>query len=91
MSRVSLNRGSYYLSPKIKNDILKLRKTRNAHLFESQNPRTKRYGPDCIVYTASQICQTPPIGIRDSISVRTFNHKIKTWYCLLLLQDLGFI
>ena len=36
------------LSPPIMNDISKLRKNiynlRNVHLFESQNPRTKRYG-----------------------------------------------
>ena len=34
------------LSPQVMNDIFKLRKNthnlRNAHLFESQNPRTKR-------------------------------------------------
>ena len=55
MSRVSLDRGSYYLSTKIMNYVLKPRKIRNAHLFESQNHRTERYDLDCIVYTASQI------------------------------------
>ena len=36
----------------------------NAHLFESQNPRTKRYGLDCIAYNASQILQSFPIKIK---------------------------
>ena len=35
----------------------------------------------CITYGASQIWKTFPIEIRDSILLKTFNHKIKTWYC----------
>ena len=41
------------------NSIFKLSKNtydlRNAHLFESQNCKTKRYGLDCITYIISQI------------------------------------
>ena len=46
------------LPPEIMNDIFKLRKNicnvRNVHLFESLNPRTKRYRLYCIVYRSSQ-------------------------------------
>ena len=47
------------LPPKIMNNIFKLRKNvffnvRNVYLFESLNPRTERYGLDCIAYRASQ-------------------------------------
>ena len=56
------------------NDIFKLRKNtynlRNVHLFECQNPRTKRYGLDCIAYRVSQIWQTVAIEIKDSISLK---------------------
>ena len=42
------------LPPQIMNDIFKLRKNiynlRNVHLFESLNPRTKRYGLDGNAY-----------------------------------------
>ena len=53
---------------------------RNAYLFEYQNPRTKRYGLCCITYRVSQISQIFAIETRDSISLKMFNHKIKTWY-----------
>ena len=46
------------LPPEIMNDIFKLRKNicnvRNVNLFESLNPRTKRYRLYCIVYRSSQ-------------------------------------
>ena len=36
-------------SPQIMNDIFKLSKsTNNVHLLEMQNPKTERYGLDCI-------------------------------------------
>ena len=47
------------LSPDIMSDIFKLRKNthnlRNVHIFESQNPRTKKFGLDSIAYEASQL------------------------------------
>ena len=49
----------------------------NVHLFESPNPRTKRYGLDCSVYRASQILKTFPIEIRDSKLLKIFKHKIR--------------
>ena len=64
-------------------DTFKFRKNacdlRKIHLFESQNPKTKRYGLDFIVYVVSQIRQTFPIEIRDLISLKIFEQKIKTW------------
>ena len=47
------------LSPDIMSDIFKLRENtynlRNFHMFESQNPRAKKFGLDSIAYRASQI------------------------------------
>ena len=47
------------LSPDIMSDILNLRENtynlRNVHIFESQNPRTKKFGLDSITYIASQL------------------------------------
>ena len=47
------------LSPDIMSDIFKLRENtynlRNFHIFESQNPRTKKFGLDSIAYRASQM------------------------------------
>ena len=64
------------------NNIFKLRKNidnlRNVSLFESQNPRTKRYGLDCLAYRASQIWQTISNEIRDSTSLKKFQSYIKT-------------
>ena len=61
------------------NSIFKLSKNtcdlRNAHLFESQNCKTKRYGLDCITYIISQILGY--FEVRDTISLKTFKHKIK--------------
>ena len=46
------------LSPDIMSDIFNLRENtynlRNVHIFESQNPRTKKFGLDSIAYRASQ-------------------------------------
>ena len=56
------------LSPQMINDIFKLRKNthnlKNAHLFKSQNPVTKRCGVHCIAYSVSQIWQTSSIEIK---------------------------
>ena len=47
------------LSPDIMSDIFKLRENtynlRNFHIFESQNPRTKKFSLDSIAYRASQL------------------------------------
>ena len=46
-------------SPDIMNDIFKLRKNtynlRNFHIFQTENPRSLKYGLDAIPYRASQL------------------------------------
>ena len=63
------------------NDIFKLRENtynlRNFHIFESENPRTKRFGLDCIAYRASQLWKNVPVEIRNSNSLTVFKEKIK--------------
>ena len=69
------------LSPDIMNDIFKLRENtynlKNFHIFESENPRTKRFGLDCIAYRASQLWKNVPVEIRNSNSLTVFKEKIK--------------
>ena len=69
------------LSPDIMNEIFKLRENtynlRNFHIFESENPRTKRFGLDCIAYRASQLWKNVPVEIRNSNSLTVFKEKIK--------------
>ena len=56
--------------------IFKLRKnTYNLRNFESLNPRTKHCGLHCIAYRTSQIRETAPIEIRDSIWLKFSNIK----------------
>ena len=47
------------LSPDIMSNIFKLREStynlRNVHIFESQNPRARKFGLDSIAYRASQL------------------------------------
>ena len=47
------------LSPDNMNNIFKLRENsynlRNFQIFESQNPRTKKFGLDSIAYRANQL------------------------------------
>ena len=47
------------LSPDIMSDIFKLKENtcnlRNFHIFESQNPRTKKFGFDSIAYKANHL------------------------------------
>ena len=66
------------LSPDIMTEIFKLRESiynlRNFHIFESQNSRTKKFGRDNIVYTASQNISEE---IRNSTSLPIFKKKIK--------------
>ena len=50
---------------------------RNFHIFESQNPRTKKFGLDSIAYRASQLWKNVPEEIRNSNSLPMFKKKIK--------------
>ena len=57
------------LSPDIMSDIFELRENtfnlRNFLIFESQNPRTKKFGLDTIAYKASQLWKNDPKEIRN--------------------------
>ena len=62
-------------------DIFKLRENtynpRSFHIFESQNPRKKKFGLDSIAYRASQLWKNVPEEIRNSTSLPMFNKEIK--------------
>ena len=63
------------------NDIFRLRKStynlRNPHLFECQNPKTKRYGLYCIAYIVSQIWKTfSNKRLNFSKNFQTYQQKI---------------
>ena len=72
-------------SPDIMNDIFKLRENtynlRNFHIFQTENPRSLKYGLDAIPYRASQLWQQVPIDIRETASLTLFKNCIKTWKC----------
>ena len=61
--------------------IFKLRENtynlRNFHIFESQNPRTKKFGQDNTAYRASQCLKNVPEEIRNPTSLPVFKEKIK--------------
>ena len=69
------------LSPDIMNIIFKLGQNthnlRNFHAFESQNPKTKKFGLDSIVYRASQLWKNVPEEIRNSPSLLIFKESVK--------------
>ena len=73
------------LPPELMTDILTLWKNpyniRNIHLFNSENPRSVRFGVDTIAFSASQLWQKVPIAIKDSSSLKIFKAKIKLWSC----------
>ena len=50
---------------------------RNFHAFESQDPRTKKFGLDSIAYRASQLWKNIPEEIRSSPSLLIFKESIK--------------
>ena len=67
-------------SPDIMNTIFKLRQNtynlKNFHAFESQNPRTKKFGLDSVAYRASQLEKNVPEEIRNSASLLIFKESI---------------
>ena len=70
-----------YKSPDIMSDIFKLSENtynlRNFHIFESQSPRTKKFGLDSIAYRAIQLWKNVPEEIRNSTFLPMFKKKIK--------------
>ena len=69
------------LSPDIMGDVFKLRENaynlRTFHIFESQNPRAKKFGLGSITYRASQLWKNVPEEIRNSTSLPAVKEKIK--------------
>ena len=72
--------------------IFKLRQNtynlKNFDAFESQNPRTKKFGLGSIAYRASQLWKNVPEEIRNSASLLIFKESIKkvplvscSWRC----------
>ena len=90
-------------SPDIMKDISKLRENiynlRNFHIFQTENPRSLKYGLDAIPYTASQLWQKVPIDIREVAFLALFKDRIKTWKCedflctscKIFIQNIGYI
>ena len=88
-------------SPNIMNDIFKLRENmynlRNFHIFQTENPRSLKYGLDAIPYCASQFWQQVPIDIREAASIALFKNSIKTCEdcpcrsCKTFTQNVGYI
>ena len=79
-------------SPDIMNSVFKLRQNtynlKNFYIFESQNPRTKKFGLDSVAYRASQLGKNVPEEIRNSASLLIFKESIITaplvscsWHC----------
>ena len=71
-------------SPDIMNNIFKLRKKneynfRKFHIFQTENPRSLKYGRDAIPYCASQLWQEVPIDICEATSLALLKNHIKTW------------
>ena len=91
------------LSPDIMNEIFILRKNsynlRHFHLFQTENPRSSKFGLDAIAYRASQLWQQLPTEIREVPSLSIFKDKIKTWKCSncpcrsckVFIQNVGYI
>ena len=72
-------------SPDIMNDIFKLRENmynlQNFHTFQTDNPRSLKYGLDAIPYCGSQPWQQVPIDIREAAYLAFYKNRIKTWKC----------
>ena len=72
---------TFYWYPDIMSEIFKPRESTynriNIYIFESQNPRTKKFGLDSTAYRASQLWKNLPEEIRNSASLPIFKEKIK--------------
>ena len=91
------------LSPDIMKNIFKLKENIcnliNFHIFESQNPRTTKFGLDSIAYRASRLWKNVPEEIRNSTSLPMFKKKIKEVHliscscncCRKYIHHVGFI
>ena len=68
-------------SPDIMNDIFKWKENkynlRNFHIFQTESPRSLKYGLDAIPYRASQLWKQVPTDIREAASLTLFKNRIK--------------
>ena len=80
-------------SPDILNDIFKLTEKmynlRNFHFFQTENPRSLKYGLDAIPYRASHLWQQMPIDIQEATSKIALTH-FRPMFDLCRNQVLGF-
>ena len=66
------------LSPDIMNTIFMLRQnTYNLNTFESQNPKTKKFGLDSVTYRARQLWKNVPEEIKNSASLFILKNSIQ--------------
>ena len=67
------------------NEIFQLRENiynfQNFQIFQTENPRSLKYGIDAIPYCASQLWQQVPIDLREAPSLALFKNRIKTLKC----------
>ena len=54
---------------------------RNFHIFETENPRSLKYGLHAIPHRSSQLWQQVPIDILEAAFLGFFKNRIKTWKC----------
>ena len=87
------------------NDTFRLRENmyslRNFNIFQTEKPRSLKYGLDAIPYRANQLWQQMPIDIREAASLALFKNRIKAWKCedcpcscrscKIFIQNVGYI
>ena len=90
-------------SPDIMDDIFKLKKNaynlRNFLIFQTENPRSLKYGFDATPYRASQIWQQVLFDNRVVAPLSLCKNYVKTWKCedcpcrscKVFIQNVGYI
>ena len=72
---------------------------RNFLIFQTENPRSFKYGLDAIPYCASQLWQQVPVDLSEGASLALFENRIKTWKCKdcpcgsckIFIENVGYI
>ena len=72
-------------SPEIMNEIFNIQRNiynlRSFNIFQTNIPRSNRYGLNSIPYRANQLWKILPENIKSSQSLSCFKDKIKNWCC----------
>ena len=72
-------------SPEIMNEIFTIQRNinnlRSFNIFQTNIPRSNRYGLNSIPYRANQLWKILPENIKSSQSLSCFKDKIKNWCC----------